>query len=157
MNFVRRNLTACIVDGARKQVSDGTDVLWRTLDVKPSVALRIDDSKLTLNKFSLAASGSYVLQLPPGYSSAERLAVVLTVVGVVQAVIVSPAVSTSTQLIASIDGQAGILSFQERVTSITLSNPTASTTAYGEYCVFEIPDLTSPDAYRDGTRTIGYY
>lgn len=129
--------------------------LWSMQDVSPTTILKVDNALQNSGTITLAASGTAALTLPQAYDSANQLYCYVSTDVEVKAVTVSPAHSTSTVMVTSIGSPLrGILSFVDRVTSLTLTN-TSATSAIVRYFFVELPDLTSVDSWRSGYQTLG--
>jgi hypothetical protein len=154
--FVRRQISMLLARGDVDSIQEAEGFAFRQRDVRPSTVLVIGDGKRSAQAFSLDAGESYTVQLPVDYDSAQRLCGSFVTNGIIKAVVTSAELTgTSTQLIKGSSTARGTLNFQERITSIVLSNPTASTVLI-EYALYELPsDLSDADSYRSGTQTTG--
>lgn len=147
--YISRQFSAQLAQG---NVQDDEYYLpvYQSYDVDPSIKLEIDPGKNAGDYITIAAAGSYIVQLPDEYDTAERLFVLIAAEGICRCVIVSPVHSTSTALIKGEDSERpGLYSVCERVTSITLSNPTAVAINV-QVSLFELPDLTVSSSYSNG-------
>ncbi len=134
------------------------DRIWASQDVYPAKIQILNDGDIMADEITFAALGSGALPLPSGYTSAGRLSVFMRVSSTVKIVIVSPSVSTSTVLVkaGTATDSNGFFSFTGRVTSMTVTNPSATAAATVEYFAWEYPsDITVAAAWRDGAQTIG--
>ncbi len=130
--------------------------VWETRDVYPSSILKIEDGLQISFETTLATLGSLVLPLPQLYDSANRLFVLIRSNLLVKLVTIHPVLGTSSSLLrpgADTD-QNGFQSFVGRVTSITLTNPSA-TTATIQYMAYEYPDLTLSASWQNSFQTPG--
>ncbi len=156
--FAQRQITGFMGPGTALLANqyDPSAYLWQIQDVYPSKVMKLDPGKFTSGSLTIAAtSGSDTLPLPGNYSSARRLAVFIASTQTIKCVTVSPAHATSTVMITAGSAQSGLLIFNERVTSITLSNA-GSTAATVDYTTWEYPaDITVAAAWQDGDQTIG--
>ncbi len=132
--------------------------VWDMRDCYPANILQIDSGLRISFETQIAASGSLLLPLPADYSDASKLFVCLRSNVLVKVVTVMPVAGTSTALLrpGAATDQNGIHSFVARTTSITVSNPSA-TTATIQYVAFEYPDLTASASWRDGYQTTGVF
>ncbi len=126
-------------------------------DVPPSAVMKIDDGLYLSHKNSIGGpGGSYTIPLPLAYTSASRLFFRLRTDVIVKVTTVMPVLGTSEALcrpgIAT--DQDGVYTFCGRVTSITVTNPTALDATF-QFVVFQYPDLTDNDSWRDGYLTTG--
>lgn len=156
-SFLFRQISMMLARGDVAAIADAETFPYRQRDVKPSTVLKIDSGLRCGQALSLAAAGTYTVQLPDDYDTAQKLHGIFVTNGIIRAVTTSPELTgTSTQLIkgTAADGR-GTWTFQQRITSIVLSNPTAAVVLV-EYMLFQLPDLAVQESYRDGCRTIGY-
>ncbi len=159
-DYIRRQITTTIADGEVAAIEDAASISTRVRDVRQSTVLKIADDKTSDGDFPLSFGESAVLQLPVDYDASKKLHGIISCDnGTAKCVIVSPELTgTSTQLINSVSDNAGVLCFQQRITSITVSNPASSGTINIKYFLFELPDdLDSADSYKDGAQTVGHY
>lgn len=156
--YIQRQFGADVVTGDDTDLVTSTisNYVWQLTDTNQRYVLVIDPGKYVQGTIDLAASASYSIQLPNTYDSANRLFVMIRSDLTIKVVTVSPFDPTSTFLVrAGVEaGQDGIYSSQGRVTSITVSNP-QSETATVEYFLFEQPDLSLADSFRDGQIATG--
>ena len=153
---VQRQFGVQVVKGTETDILTNVSYLWQLTDNNPRYVLNIDPGQFTQGTVEIAASGSYAIQLPDAYDSAERLFVFLKTDKTIKAVTVSPVDPTSTVLIyaGAGDGQEGVFTTCGRVTSITLSNPQTAT-ATVEYFLFQLPPIAYAAAFRDGNIATG--
>lgn len=159
--FVQRQISGFLVPGVSTSTSnpnqfDPSTYTWQIQDVYQSTIMKLDPGKYTTGTLTVAnTSGSEALPLPGDYDSALRLAVFISSTKTIKAVTVSPAHATSTVMIVAGTNQSGLLIFNERVTSITLTN-VGATDAVVSYSTWEYPaDISAPSAWQDGVQTIG--
>jgi hypothetical protein len=159
--FVQRQVTGFLAPGTSTSVSnpnqfDPSAYTWQVQDVYPSTVMKLDPGKYTCGTLTVAAtSGTATVPLPGNYLTARRLAVFISSTATIKAVTVSPAHATSTVMVVAGTNQSGLLVFNERVTSITLSN-VGATAATVSYSTWEYPaDISDPDAWQGGVETIG--
>lgn len=154
--FIRRQISAMLARDDVDSLQEATSFAFRMRDVKPSTVLVVGDGKRSGQALSLDAGDSYTIRLPIDYDSAEKLHGALITSGTIKAVVTSPELTgTSTQLITGSSTARGTWVFQQRITSIVISNPTSGVVLV-EYELFELPaDLADADSYRDGSRTTG--
>ncbi len=156
-SYIQRQVSMMLARDDVSSMMEAEIFPFRQRDVKPSTILKIDPGLRCSQAFSLAAAGTYTVQLPDDYDTAQKLHGIFITNGIILAVTTSPELTgTSSQLIkgTAADGRGSWI-FQQRITSIVLSNPTAATVLV-EYMLFQIPDLTVTASYRDGARTLGY-
>ncbi len=157
--FVQRLITGFMAPGDDTHANqfDPSTYLWQVQDVYPSKVMKLDPGKYTTGSLSVAAtSGTATLPLPGNYDSTKRLAVFISSDHTIKAVTVSPAHATSTAMITAGANQGGLLFFNERITSITLSN-VGSTAAIVSFSTWEYPaDLLDADSWQQGVQTVGY-
>jgi hypothetical protein len=124
--------------------------VYQNYDVQPYLKPKIEPGKNIGAVITLAAAGTYLVQLPNDYDTENRLFVLISAQGVCRCVLVSPAHATSTILIkGESSARPGIYSVCERVSSITLSNPTA--TAFDvQVSTYELPDLSLSASFSNG-------
>lgn len=159
--YVQRQITGFIAPGVSTSASnpnqfDQSAATWQIQDVYPSTVMKLDEGKYTSGSLTVVAtSGSEVLPLPGSYLMARRLAVFIMSTATIKAITVSPAHATSTVMIIAGTNQSGVLVFNERVTSITLTN-VGSSDAVVSYSTWEYPpDIDDPSAWQGGVETIG--
>lgn len=123
---------------------------YQSFDVNPNVKLKTDAGKNAGDVIYLAAAGSATVQLPINYDTANRLFLEILSEGICKIVVTSAEHSTSTALIkGESSARPGFYSTCQRVSTITLSNPTA--TGFNvQVSMFELPDLTDSDSYTMG-------
>lgn len=158
--YLRRQNSVRVCEGNVASLSEGYVFPFRLTDVLPKYVLKLANGKYTQNSARLAATESLTVALPAGYDTTEKLACVVRSTETIKAVIVDPDLGTSTHLIKSTSGTTegnhfGVLQWQGRITSITLSVPTAFDTALVDWFLWEIPDLTDPDSWQIGTQATG--
>lgn len=159
--YIRRQNSVRVCEGLVQNLSEGYVFPFRLTDVLPKYVLKLEDGKYTQNYVRLAATESVTVALPANYDTDQRLACVIRSTAIVKAVIVDPVLGTSTHLIKSTSGSTkgnhfGVLQWQGRITSITLSVPTAFDTALVDWFLWEIPDLEDPDSWQIGTQATGF-
>ncbi len=158
--FVRRQFAARCGQGSHSQLPDLPIIGYRFTDVSPRNVLKLDADKITSGYMMISANTSFALPLPEGYSSANYLAVVLRGNAICRAVLVDSVLGTSTFLLKGTSGTTkgnhpGVISFQGHVTSVTVNVPVAFDDCLLEYFMYEIPDLTVPGSWQNGSQTIG--
>ncbi len=157
MTFIQRQFSAFLGEG------DDTDPvtypistrIWSEQDVYPSNILKIADGLQASGRLTVLTSGPKTLALPQLYDSASRLFLVMSVTAITKVVIASPAHSTSTVLLrpGAATDQRGILTLNDRITSITISTLGAFTMI--EYFCFQMPDLSIAASWQNGYQTLG--
>ncbi len=159
--FVRRQYAAACGQGSHSTLPDCTIFPYRFTDVNPRNTLNLEDDKFTSDYTALTANTSFSIPVPDGYSSANKLGVILRATAITKVVIVDPsALGTSTFLIKATSGTTkgnhpGILAWSGRVTSITVSVPSAFDTSLVQWFLYEIPDLTLASSWKNGYQTLG--
>ncbi len=156
-SYIQRQVTMMLARDDVSEIAEAVTFPFRLRDVTASTILKIPSGLRTQQALSLAAAGTYTVQLPDDYTDDEILSGFFVTDGIMKAVVTSPELTgTSTQLIkgTAADGR-GTWLFQHRVTSIVLSNPTAAAINV-EYMMFQLPDLEISLSYRDGPRALGY-
>ena len=147
--YILRQFSALLAQG-NVAVDEFSLPVYQSYDVSPTIKPKLDAGKNAGDYITIAASGSYTVQLPDEYTSAERLFVLISAAGIIRCVIVSPAHATSTILIKGEDSdRPGVYGCCERITSITLSNPTAAAVLV-QVSLFELPDLTLSSSFSNG-------
>lgn len=156
-SYVQRQLTMMLARGDVDTIGEADQFPFRLRDVRPSTILKLEPGLRCMQALSLDGGDTYTVQLPDDYDSAEKLHGVFVTDGIMKAVVTSPELTgTSTQLIKGTeDDGRGTWVFQQRITSIVISNPTAAAINV-EYMLFQLPDLDEASSYRNGSRTIGY-
>lgn len=157
--YVQRQITAFLGVGTGELLANQYDQsknLWAVQDVYPSKVMKLTPGKYSSGTLSVASGGgTATVPLPGAYDNANRLAVFLAANNTVKAVTVSPAHATSTVMITAGAAQSGFYVFNERVTSITLTNA-GSSTALVSFATWEYPaDISAPSAWQGGVETIG--
>ncbi len=132
--------------------------VWDMRDTYPANVLQVADGLRLSFESQIASLGTLVLPLPPEYDTAEKLFVCIRSNLLVKVATVIPIIGTSSSLIRPglATDQNGVQSFISRVTSITITNPSA-TTATVQYTAFQLPDLAASASWRDGYQTTGVY
>lgn len=158
--FVRRQFAARCGQGNHTALPDLPVINYRFNDVSARNVLKLDNDKITSGYMMISANTSFALPVPEGYDSANKLAVILRARAICKVVVVDPALGTSTFLIKATSGTTkgehpGVLSFQARVTSVTVSVPLAFDDCLLEYFMYEIPDLTDAVNWQNGSQTTG--
>lgn len=99
---------------------------------------------------SIAAASSMTVSLPSGYNATtSRLFLLMRVDGIVQVTIASPAHTSSVFMLKGLTTQKGQYSTVDKISSITIYNPTASAVRL-RYIVMEMPDITLAASFYDG-------
>lgn len=157
--FVQRQFAGFMAPGDDTDpvLFDPTTRVWQLRDTYPSNILKLANGKTLSGSYSIAASGSGTAALPPDYDSANRLWVLIKTSKDLKIVIVDPVLgsSTITTEAGTASDEAGILCFCGRVTSITLDNSAGAAAVTVETVMFEMPDLSDADSWRDGYQTTG--
>lgn len=159
--YLRRQDAARCAEGIVDNLAEGYVFPYSLTDVLPKYVLKLESGKFSQDNLRLVASASRTIPLPAGYSSAEKLHCVIRSTAICKVVIVDPVLGSSTHLIKSTSGTTkgdhfGMLQWQGRITSITLSVPATFDTALVDYFLFEIPDLDAPESWRIGTQATGF-
>ena len=127
--YIQRQFSGILVTGTNTDPSTYS-IAGRVMDFRdavPSSVLKIDDGLYANHEYTVGTLGSLALRLPEGYSSANRLFFRIRSDYTLRVVSVLPVLGTSTALwrpgLAT--DQLGLMTFCGRVTSITVTNPTA--------------------------------
>lgn len=157
---LRRQVAIRTVQGIVDTLPDGTVFPYRLTDVQPNHVLNIGNGLYTSNSIELNASDSYSIPVPSGYSSANKLACILRADSICKVVIVDPSLGTSTFLLKGTQGTTkgdhkGLLMWQGRVTSITVSVPATYDDTIIDYFLWSIPDLTDEASWMYGNQITG--
>jgi hypothetical protein len=156
--FLQRQINMMMIPG------DSTDPgaksmrsrIFDLVDTYPGNILSLDAASALVQKVQLLASGSQLVQLPEGYSSTQRLGVLIACDQSFKTVVVSPDFSTSTQLVKAGTNQKALTAWVGTVTSITLTNLSAVTTSQATVVLFQYPeDISDAAAWRSGYQTTG--
>ncbi len=133
-----------------------TDRLWELQDVYPSNILKFGAGLYshTAARVDAALSTTHTASLPSSYASTSRLSFTLRTDQNIRVTVVSPDHPDSVVLVYVPDGETGLYSVVETVTSIKIVN-ISDTDATIEYVCFQYPDLTDADSWRDGYQTLG--
>lgn len=158
--YFRRQIAARSVDGLKDYLSEGKVFSYRLSDVDPKYVLKLANGKHIQNYISLDATESYALPLPPNYDTTQKLHCTIKATERCKVVVVDPDLGTSTFILMASSGSTdgdheGLLMWQGRVTSITVSVPAAFDTALINYSIWEIPDTEDPDNWRIGVQATG--
>jgi hypothetical protein len=158
-DFVQRQLAATLGPGSATTLAQfaPSAALWSFRDVYPANILKLADGKHTTGDIPLTITDPRTIPLPKDYDTANKLAVFISSTQTIKVVTVSPSTPTSTLLLRAglASDQRGFMSFVDRVTSITITNP-QPVAAVVSFMVYEYPsDLTDPDNWRDGVETTG--
>lgn len=159
--FILRQITARLAAGARlTSVADAVTFPFRMNDVLRRFILKIEDGLWCADTVYLDASDAEALPLPAAYQPTERLHVMLRASLPVKVVVVNNLAVSSSFLIQAMKSTAegvhpGVLTFQGKVASITVSVPAASDDVQVDYFAFQLPDLNDADSYRDGLQAVG--
>lgn len=94
----------------------------------------------------LATTEAFTMPLPYGYTSASYAQLLIRAEGVLKVAVASPAHTTSTLLIYGSSTEKGQFVITDKITSITVTNPTAGNVQF-DYCVVQLPDLTLDASY----------
>lgn len=131
--------------------------VWDLRDGYPSNILKLADGQQCSAEIILGASASQALTLPYQYSSANRLCVVIkttsTLLKVTTTVPVLGSSVFSVKAGASSD-ELAFATFTSRVSAITILN-SGATSSTTRVFMFEVPDLSDTDSWRDGYQTTG--
>lgn len=130
--------------------------VWDLRDVYPSNVLQIDQGLQNSFETTIATLGSLTVALPQLYVSTEKLFVLIRGNKLLKVVTVIPVAGTSSALLRpGLDtDQNGVHCFCSRVTSITITNPSADT-ATVQYFLFQMPDLSLAASWEQGYQVTG--
>lgn len=159
--FLLRQIAATLCEGEVDSIADGPRQPYKYVDSLPKYVMQIGDGKVGSDYIRLDATDSYVIPLPENYDTTQKLSVIVRSNAICKLVIVDPDLGTSTLLLKGCNGETdgdhfGMIMWQGRVSSITVSVPTAFDPALIEYFIYEVPDLNVAASYRIGERAIGY-
>lgn len=157
---LRRQVAIRTAQGIVDSLPDARVFPYRLTDVDPKYVLNIGNGLYTSNSIELNASDSYTVPVPSAYSSADKLACIFRADSICKVVIVDPALGTSTFLLKGTQGTTkgdhkGLLMWQGRVTSITVSVPATYDDTIIDYFLWSIPDLTDEASWQMGNQIIG--
>lgn len=159
--YVQRQLSAFVIPGGGSTMTASSagvgDVLLDMSDTYPGNIMSVDDGNSSTGEVTIAASASQVLRLPAGYVSTHYLGIMISTTQKAKVVIVSPDHATGTQLVmaGTASAEEGFYSSQDTVTSITVTNVSASS-AIVRFFLWTYPaDITESSAWRSGTQTTG--
>ncbi len=160
MTYLRRQVAMRTAKGIIEFLPQGTVFPYRLTDVEPKFVLKLASGMYTSNVIQLNASDSYSIPLPSSYSNADQLACFFRADGVTKVVVVDPVLGTSTFLLKGTTGTTkgdhkGILMFQARVTSITVSLAVGADDTNIDYFLWGMPDLTLADSWQQGNYSLG--
>lgn len=157
--YVQRQFSAFLGNGSNTDpVMYGVaNRLWTSQDVYPAKILKLASGEAQTVVLFLNVDSAGTVSLPSGYVSTSKLMFTLSTDSTVKVVTVSPDHPTSTVLVKAATGQNGLFSFVGTVTSIVVTNESLTATATVIYNLFEYPDITDPDSWRDGTQTTGSF
>jgi hypothetical protein len=159
--YLRRQIAVRVCNDIVDSLAEGTVFTYSLSDVLPKYVLKLASGKVIQDYIDLDAGESFSLPLPANYDTDEKLCVTIRSNERIKVVVVDPDLGTSTHLVMASSGTTdgdheGILMWQGRVTSITVSVPATFDTAQIEFFMWEIPDLTIPASWRTGSQAIGY-
>lgn len=161
MEYIQRQIAGFLGIGHNTDpVTYGlSDRVWDMRDAYPANQLQLGDGKKLSFETQIAASGSLVLPLPSSYDTTNPLFVLFRCTGLAKLVTVDPDLGTSTSLCRPglAADQNGLQCFTQRITSITVSNPSSTAAITIAYMMFEVPDLTLSSNWRQGYQTTGVY
>jgi hypothetical protein len=157
---LRRQVAIRTAKGIIDTLPEGHVFPYRLTDVLPKYVLNISNGGYSTNSIELNASDSYTIPLPANYDSANRLACFFRADSICKVVIVDPELGTSTFLLKATQGSTkgdhkGILMWQGRVTSITVSVPATYDDTIIDYFLWNIPDLTLDASWQIGNQALG--
>ncbi len=154
MIFARRFFSKLAPD-SDASISDLSVARWSMRDVDPNVRLVVDGEVNA--ELSLATLTSVTLDLPDDYVNTEYLFCQFQAEGILKVTVTNPDSSTSVVLISgSSTTTPGIYSFTQKVTSIVVNNPTATTVTF-RYQLIIMPPLDESTSFRGGAQTFGVY
>lgn len=153
MIFARRFFSKLAPD-SDASISDLGVARWSMRDVDPNIRLVVDGEVNA--QLSLATVTSVTLDLPDDYVNTDYLFCQFQTEGVMKVTVTNPDSSTSVVLVSGTSDTPGIYSFTQKVTSIVINNPTATTITIG-YQLIIMPPLDESTSFRGGAQTFGMY
>lgn len=158
--YVRRQHAARLGQGNKASLPDLGTIIYRLNDVSYRNTLKLSDDKMTSGYMVISANTSFSIPLPEGYTTSNRLAVILRGNAIAKVVLVDPVLGTSSFLLKGTSGTTkgdhpGVISWQSKVTSITVSVPVGYDQCLLEYFLFEIPDMTVESSWQKGSQILG--
>lgn len=147
-----RNLYLKLVEGAKTSLKDLGEACFSFQDVPRETRLIVDDP--AAKYISIASLASYTVPLPDGYTNAAYLACNFRCLGRLKFSVVSPSHTTSVAICEATTTYPGYYGITDQVTSITITNPTASTVKL-RYILVQLPDLSANASYLRGALTTG--
>lgn len=158
--YIRRQIAVRSGQGSHSTLPDLPIIPYRFNDVSPRNVLKLTDGKWCSDYCTVAANTNYTIPLPASYSSAQKLAWVIRATAICKVTVIDPALGTSKFLIKATSGTTkgnhpGILMGEQRITSINILVPVGFDAPLIDFFLYEVPDLTDADSWRQGVRTLG--
>lgn len=151
---ILRQINLHLVQGDQDYLSQTSEDCWKGIDVPDKYKLQVEAGLIAGGYYQIGGSTSQTIALPEGYSSADRLFVLLSAFGQVRVTVVSPAHSNSVFTLNGTTTREAVATWNGRVTSITVTTPT-STAVKVRYSLYQLPDLTDPDSFWGGVYNFG--
>lgn len=153
MIFARR-FFAKLAPTSQATISDLGISKWTMRDVDPNTRLVVEEQDNA--EIVMVTTASFTIQLPEDYTGADRLFAIFESDGILRVAVTLTDMSTSTVLVRGTSDAKGFYSFTEKVSSITISNPSAVSINV-RYAVMTYPDLTVAASFRGGASVFGVY
>jgi hypothetical protein len=152
--FILRQLDSATQLGADSSESLTNDYRQQITDVNPRYLLQLSgNGKFSSDYTQVAASGTFSIPLPQKYVTTNNLHMCLTSDKTIQ-ITTAGANGTSDIMLRAGTNQIGVLTQCGPVTSITITNSSAST-ANIEWFLFELPNVAANAGWRDGSLATG--
>lgn len=154
--YVRRQLELFRATGEIDEPSAVAELDALMPDVPARNVLALSNGKVLHGRQLIADSGTLALKLPQNYDNTHRLAVLVTTSKTMKATVVTPDLGTWNVMLyaGAASDQNGILSVQQRITSITMANSSGSS-GWVEWFAFELPDLADADSWQNPAFVLG--
>lgn len=154
--FIQRQFSGFLAVGEATDPVTVASRAWELQDVYPSTILKLEPGKFSTTTVRIPAdrADTQTVDLPSSYDVTQRLCFVLSTDQDLLIAVVSPDHPASSTVVYAPADQLGVYSVVETITSITITC-IAGDDAFVSYFVFEYPDLTSADSWRDGYQTLG--
>lgn len=151
---LQRQLNMLLGQGSLTYLSEVEKPAWKGIDGLDKYILSLAPGYVSGGFFQIAGSTSQVIALPELYDSAERLCCLISAFGQVRLSTVIPVTGTSVCTLNGTSAIEAVTYFQSRVTSITITTPTA-TPVKVRYSLYQLPDLEDADSFRGGVYNFG--
>ncbi len=129
---------------------------WELQDVYPAAILKVAAGKFSTTTARIAAdrAETHTVDLPSDYDATKRLCFLLSSTQDLLIAVVSPDHPASSTVVYAPTDQLAVYSVVETITSISIQC-IGGEDASVSYFIFEYPDLTLVDSWRDGYQTLG--